>query len=246
MDVKIPFDTNWKHVAISLSGGADSALLAYLICDWAKRNRVEPLTLHCISHTRMWKTRPWQQWDSLRVFNWLQEEFSHIKFVRHTNFIAPELEWGDKGPTLTDEYGKTVSGDNIQQRAFAEHICHYNNVDVYFNAVTRNPRGVEFTGLFTRDVEPTEDNKHLEVMTHMGRLVCHPFRFVEKSWVVKKYIELGIMDLFYRTRSCEGEFDNITYETYTPNQFVPQCMECFLCKERVWALKVNGPIPETL
>jgi len=63
--VNIPFDSSWKNVAISLSGGADSALLAYLICELAKDQDV---TVHIITHVRMWKTRPWQQHDAGSVY----------------------------------------------------------------------------------------------------------------------------------------------------------------------------------
>lgn len=56
--VKIPFNKTWNSVAISVSGGADSALLAHLICSLAPEN----FTVHIISHIRMWKTRPWQSW----------------------------------------------------------------------------------------------------------------------------------------------------------------------------------------
>ena len=31
--VEIFFDSGWKNIAVSLSGGADSTLLAYLLCD---------------------------------------------------------------------------------------------------------------------------------------------------------------------------------------------------------------------
>jgi len=71
----------------------------------------------------------------------------------------------------------------------------------------------------------------------MDKVVSHPFRFVDKAWVVNKYKELGIMDLFNITRSCEGEFENINYKTYTPGQDVPICGHCFWCKEREWAIE---------
>jgi hypothetical protein len=231
--VDIPFDTSWRNIAISLSGGADSALLAYLLCDIAKEHNT---TIHLISHVRMWKTRPWQQHDADRVFNWLVNRFPGTPFVRHRSFIAPELEYGNIGPALTDEYGKSVSGDNIQQRAYAEYICHNHNADAYYNAVTHNPRELRFNGMRERDIERNEENKHLEYMIHMGKVASHPFRFVDKSWVLKHYRQLDIMDLFNTTRSCEGEFENITYETYTPGQYVPVCGKCFWCKEREWAI----------
>jgi hypothetical protein len=169
------------------------------------------------------------------VFNWLQDKFPEIEFKRHTNFISPELEWGDQGPTMVDEYGKLVSGDNIEIRAFAEYVCFHENVNAYYNAVTRNPRNVDFVGMPTRDIDPTDDNQHLSVTMHMGKFALHPFRFVEKDWVVKQYHRLEINELLEITRSCEGEFKHINYTNYIPGQYVPTCNECFWCKERAWA-----------
>lgn len=230
--VELPFDPRWNDVAVSVSGGADSALLAYLICSVNKNS-----TVHIISHTRMWKTRPWQQWDSASVYHWLKRKFPTTRFKRYTNFIAPELEYGNIGPNLTDEYGKQVSGDNIQQRAYAEYVCNTNNVDAYYNGVTRNPRLAQFNGMVERDIEPTSDNEHLRIMKHMNLWAIHPFRFVDKSWVIKQYKRLDIWDLLEITRSCEGEFENINYTNYTPGQYVPTCGECFWCKEREWAIE---------
>ena len=236
--VNIPFDNEWKNVAVSVSGGADSALLAYMICEIAKKQEHD-VTIHIINHVRMWKTRPWQQHDADRVYDWLFQRFYHTTFKRHINFIAPDIEYGNIGPNLTDEYGKKVSGDNIQQRAYAEFICYKYNVDAYYNAVTRNPRLAQFNVMQERDIERNENNKHLEYMIHLNRVASHPFRFVDKSWVLNKYKELDIMELFDITRSCEGEFEGIDYMTYTPGQFVPVCGKCFWCKERNWAIRTN-------
>lgn len=232
--VNIPFDPEWKNVAISVSGGADSALLAYMVCELAKEHDV---TVHIINHIRMWKTRPWQQHDADRVYNWLFQRFYHTTFKRHINFIAPDIEYGNIGPNLTDEYGKKVSGDNIQQRAYAEFICHKYNVDAYYNGVTRNPRLAQFNGMRERDIDCNEDNKHLEYMIHMGRVASHPFRFVDKSWIISQYKKLDIIDLLGVTRSCEGEFSGTDYKTYEYGQYVPVCQECFWCKERAWAIE---------
>jgi len=237
-NVIIPFDTKWKKIAVSLSGGADSALLAFLLC-----NKIDQFSLktevHIISHNRCWKTKPWQQYDSLEIYKWLEKRFINIKFKRHVNFIPPDLEWGDKGATIKDEYNKLVSGDIIELRAFAEYIGYHEKIDAYFNAVTRNPKNVNFKGMTARDIDPTKDNEHLEIMMHMNVYACHPFRFVEKAWVVKQYINLKVKDLFDLTRSCEGVFENINYQTYKPGQYVPVCNNCFWCKEREWAIEQN-------
>lgn len=228
----IPFDSKWDNIAISVSGGADSALLSYMVCRLADKQ-----TVHIINQTRMWKTRPWQQDNFKDVYEYLLDKFPKLTFVLHNNFIAPELEYGSIGPILTDEYGKKVSGDNIQQRAYSEFICHKYKVDAYFNAVTRNPRNKMFDGMIERDIEPTVENEHLRYMIHMGVVVSHPFRFVDKGWVLAKYKELDLMSLFEITRSCEGEFEDIDYTNYTRGMYVPLCNECFWCKERAWAIE---------
>lgn len=234
--LNISFDTKWRNVAIALSGGADSALLAYMICQKATEENYD-IIVHVINHVRCWKTKPWQQHNADVVYNWLFQKFYQITFKRHTNFIAPELEYGNIGPNLTDEYGKQVSGDNIQSRAYAEYICKKHNIDAFYNGVTRNPRLALLNSMDERDIDPTEDNKHLLEMKHMGFMAYHPFRFTDKSKIVKMYNELGIMDLFEITRSCEGEIAGINYTNYIPGQYVPVCGECFWCKERGWAIE---------
>ncbi len=234
--VQIPFDKNWKNIAISVSGGVDSALLAFLLCEITQPYKT---TVHIINHVRCWKSKPWQAHDADQIYNWLVKKFNNIVFVRHINFIAPELEYAVTGPSLTDEYGKDVSGDNIQQRAYAEYICFKHNIDAYYNAVTRNPKGVDLGGMKERDIDPTDDNQHLYIMKHMNKIACHPFRFVDKSWVYAQYKRLNLLDLFNITRSCEGMVDGINYLTYEYGQEVPVCRRCFWCKEREWAIEQN-------
>jgi len=236
--VSIPFDKDWNRIAISLSGGADSALLTYLLCKIASKYNPK-LKIHVISHIRMWKTRPWQEFDSLRVYSYLQNKFSFLFWQRHTNFIAPDIEYGMQGPITVDEYGKKVSGDNAQIRAYSEYICYHNKIDAYYNGVTKTPNSPNFIVMDERNIEKTDENKHLEFMTHMGKVVSHPFRFVTKSWIVKQYHNLKLTELFDLTRSCEGEFKNINYKNYSPYQFVPICGECSWCKEREWAIEQN-------
>lgn len=234
--VSIPFDHKWNKIAISLSGGADSALLTHLLLDIIE-DTFSKTEVHIISHVRMWKTRPWQSYDSLNVYNYFVKKYPKIQFYRHSGFVAPDLEWGDKGPYMYDEYNKWVSGDNIQIRAYSEYICFQNNIEAYYNAVTRNPRNVAFEGMNTRDIELNEENKHLELMTHMGKIVSHPFRFIEKDWIVSQYQKRNLIDLFNITRSCEGEFPNLNFKNYKEGMEIPLCNECFWCKERKWAIE---------
>jgi 7-cyano-7-deazaguanine synthase in queuosine biosynthesis len=229
--MNLHFNENWNSIAVSVSGGADSALLLYLLC-----KKVTFQTVHIINNIRCWKTKPWQQHDAERVIAWFKSRFPNINFQVHQNFVAPDIEYANIGPTIKDEYGKMVSGDNIQIRAYAEFVCTKYNIDAYYNGVTKNPTD-NLNGMSERDIEPNEDNKHLEVMKHMGKLAIHPFRFISKDVIIKMYRGENIQGLFDITRSCEGEFPGLDYTTYKPGQTVPTCGECFWCKEREWAIE---------
>ena len=72
---------------------------------------------------------------------------------------------------------------------------------------------------------------------------CHPFRFVKKDWIVAQYHLYNILDLYYTTRSCEGDINHNPavsdvvkdFTKYTLGMEVPVCNECWWCDERQWA-----------
>jgi hypothetical protein len=234
----IPFNLSWKNIGISVSGGADSALLSFILCKLIDENKTNT-TVHILSNIRGWKTKPWQRYNSLDVYNFLTKKFPNIQFKRHENFIPPDLEWGNIGPTILDEYNKLCSGDIIEIRAFAEYIGYNENFDAYYNAVTKNPTIRFDNEMEKRNIDLNIDTFYLTITKHMDKIVSHPFRFVDKSWIIKQYKFYNILELLKITRSCEGEFSDIDYTNYIPGQYVPTCNECFWCKERNWAILEN-------
>ena len=129
--VIFPLSDQWKRIGISVSGGLDSALMSVLLCSIITQN-LWLTKVHIISNIRCWKTRPWQRQNSLDVYNWLIKSFPNIEFQRHENFIAPDLEWGSKGPNIVDEYGKLKSGNQIELRAHAEYVAHKEKLDAFY------------------------------------------------------------------------------------------------------------------
>ena len=212
----------YKRIGISLSGGADSALLAYLIL------KESDADIYFTTQIRMWKTRPWQRYVAQDVVAWFRKNFpNRIEHIE--GFIPPEME--EPNTTyITDEYGKLKPGNRIILRAHNEWAVHTYKLDAWYAAVTKNPEDVP-GGLPERDegVLPLH-------MTHMGIDICHPFVYTTKDWIVKQYYDNNIEDLLNLTRSCEGEFAELDYTTYTPRQDVPVCGECFWCKEREWGI----------
>jgi hypothetical protein len=214
---------NWKRIGISLSGGADSALLSYLILSQTNAE------IYFTTQIRCWKTRPWQRYIAIEVVEWFRQRFKNpIEHIE--NFIPPEME--EPNTTfITDEYGALKPGNRIILRAHNEWVAHTYNLDAWYAAVNKNP-DIDIPGAL-----PERNEGVLPLyMKHMGVDILHPFVYTSKDWIIKQYYEHNIEDLLNLTRSCEGEFDEIDYLTYTPGQSVPICNECFWCKEREWAI----------
>ena len=215
---------DWKRIGISLSGGADSALLAYLIL------KETDADIYFTTQVRMWKTRPWQRYIAQDVVEWFREHFSN-RIEHIEGFIPPELE-EPASPLIKDEYGVDKPGNRIILRAHNEWVAHTYKLDAWYAAVNKNP-DVDIPGAL---LERNEGVLPLH-MKHMGVDICHPFVYTTKDWIVNQYYKNDIEDLFNITRSCEGEFKDLDYTTYNPKQTVPICNECFWCKEREWAIE---------
>lgn len=221
--VRIPLEKSWKRIGVSLSGGADSALLAYLLLSNSNAE------FYFTTQIRMWKTRPWQRYVAKEVVAWFKEKFNN-KINHLENFVPPEME--EPNTTyITDEYGKSKPGNRIILRAYNEYVAHTYKLDAWYAGVNLNP-SEEFDGaLLDRNIAviPVE-------LEHMGIPVIHPFVNVRKDWIIRQYINQGIGELLEITRSCEGEFSDLNYTNYKLYQPVPTCGECFWCKEREWGI----------
>ena len=222
MDLTV--NPEWQRIGISLSGGADSALLAYLIL------KETDADIYFTTQIRMWKTRPWQRYVAQDVVAWFRNHFTNrIEYIE--GFIPPELE-EPVSPLIKDEYGADKPGNRIILRAHNEWVIHSYKLDAWFAAVNKNP------SIDIPNALPERNEGVLPLhMKHMGVDICHPFVYTTKDWIIKQYYENNIEDLLELTRSCEGEFEGLDYTTYTPGDAVPECKECFWCREREWAIE---------
>jgi hypothetical protein len=224
-------NNKWKQIGISISGGADSALLSYLICLNTDAD------IHFTTQIRCWKSRPWQEYIADQVIDWFKNNFKN-KFYIHKNLIPPELEWGDTGPSIIDEYGKLKSGNQIILRSYNEYIIHKYNLDAAYGGINKNP-SINIDGALK-----DRDQGHIPpYFNYNNTAICHPFVHTKKDWIIKQYYRHNILDLLKLTRSCEGDrhvypeiFKNLDYTNYVAGQHVPECRKCFWCKEREWAI----------
>ena len=224
--MNLTVDKKWKRIGISLSGGADSALLAYLVLSQTDAD------IYFTTQIRLWKTRPWQRYIAQDVVEWFRNRFSN-RIEHIEGFIPPEME-EPHTTYITDEYGKTKPGNRIILRAHNEFIAHTHKLDAWFAGVNKNP-DIDIPGA----LEDRNEGVLPLHIKHMGVDIHHPFVYTTKDWIIKQYYDNNIEDLLNLTRSCEGEFKDLDYTTYTPGQTVPICGECFWCKERNWAINEN-------
>ena len=238
--IKIPVLT--ENVIIRLSGGADSALLLWMICEeWLQHDK--PLTFWPI--TVVHGVRHWQGYHAQLVYDTIQEVFeeSPIKF-------KPLKAWrcddpgGDSGNKNKNNYV------DFQERLADEVVTECGETCQIFNGVTANPPeeiGQKHWGSSKvfgekvwecrekhrdwnlRESKPLIDDDPKRKLIH-----CCPFAHSHKGHVAELYKEYDIEDfLLTLTRSCEG-WD------YMTQGFSETCGECWWCMERDWAFNVHN------
>lgn len=243
----IPIGKHWKNIAVSLSGGADSALLMYVLCKMVSDYGL-PIKLHAITEIRNWDIRPWQQHISLDVFNRIKSLFPNLIDQRYTCYVPPELEHSVSGDIINGN-----SGDQIINGSFDRYATFEYGLDATYSGVTMNPSVTDLgedleTRVRKRDSDASEGLIEQVIRfrddTHSYHL--RPFRYVKKDFVLAEYKILGMWDLFEHTRSCEGDrnmdrpmyrqFDLSNGWRWSKDEHIPECGRCFWCKERNWAL----------
>lgn len=233
-NVAIPFNPNWRKIAVNLSGGADSAVSTYLLCKLIEQNGYAT-KVDVITHVRVWNARPWAGPISKNVFNKLKEYFPNIINQRTQNYIPPELEHGAIGPIIGDS-----SGDMIIVDSFNSYYSYSEKIDAIFNFTTRDPSGVPGLHAPKRNIDIDDVKlKHL-AQNRSYYWFFKPFIVIEKDWIIEQYYKNNILDLLEVTRSCEAdgsETDNLDYTNYTIGQEVRECGKCYWCQEKEWALE---------
>jgi 7-cyano-7-deazaguanine synthase in queuosine biosynthesis len=219
--IEIPTHTPLGHkvdtIGLWISGGADSALLCFLLADHIKQTqlpvKIQPLTIDY--------KKPFQN-IGVAVKNKVIELLdAEDVFLEH---IVYNLE-------TTNNLAKVFHGKNYDN--FKE-----NRFQVLFSGISTNPPK-EVQENFRWGVLPDVEAKRGEtvekttvryfVQEEEGRkyefLEIKPFFNINKKEISKMYRERQLIEtLFPVTRSCEK-----------PGTVTGHCGECWWCEERLWA-----------
>ena len=68
-------DIDVKTVSLKISGGADSAIIAYMLCEYITKERPD---IKIIPITTIHSEKPFQEMYSKRIINWLTNKFGNV------------------------------------------------------------------------------------------------------------------------------------------------------------------------
>jgi 7-cyano-7-deazaguanine synthase in queuosine biosynthesis len=206
IEISIPLDI--KNVGIKLSGGADSAIVCYMLAMHVVKERTD-VSVYAITCNAEGKE---YQVDFARRVMLKINELTGLQFAGHLTATAR---------TDSSEH-YTADQDSLIDTVYTNNI-----VDMHFAGITANPNQDEAPELYINRWEmPSDDRSKLPTKRpkQYGRSYC-PLINIDKRGVAELYCNLGVIDsLFPVTRSCEA---------YTAN-FTKHCGKCWFCKERFW------------
>lgn len=176
----ILFNKPNRNIGIKISGGADSAILAYMVALYVKESRPE-LSVSAI--TAIHPLKPYQGEFSKKVVRKI-EELLDFKFKEHYIKELPN----------TEDYSK-------EQNDFVSELYNKQLIDMHFMGMTLNPPREDVEKFPDPDMPPERYEPDALWENHIS---ARPFRNSHKRSIYDLYVHFGVLDeLFPVTRSCE-------------------------------------------
>lgn len=234
------FNDDWKNIGVKLSGGADSAIIYYAVCNYYKDRsdvNIYPLTLDT-------KFKPWYSEGAKRV----------IKKVTELTGKAPEkhiIKYSNKHKDR-----KTANFYILEQSILQSQAANLYNLDVTYNGLTSNP--IEHDILSSvREYYKDDDKIYNIAEKHIlgrdtnrdlgqniyaqtktvasGALNIRPFVEGDKKLTYEAYKYYDrLHDLYPISYSCETRYQEHKLEEKNNHDW-EHCGYCFFCAERIYA-----------
>jgi len=232
-----------EKVTISLSGGADSASLLFLVAKNFPEIIVYPVTCRD-------QNAPKDADAAVEIVNWIKNYFPNNNiqdiqifdfndktedFVSHEKVDEVIAKYPQFEGMRRTQVSKIIQVDRINWNVMKQHPGA-----VRLDGMTRNPPTSEMKKYNFFDKAERRRDKELPVVEEYRKYkrdeflnIYQAYINVDKKFVAGVYQNNGLMHtLFPLTRSCVGtarQTDNFTRE----------CHQCFWCHERKWAFDLK-------
>ncbi|MDB4348977.1 hypothetical protein OAA64_01485 [bacterium] len=235
------FNDDWKKIGVQLSGGADSAILYYAICNYFKdKSDVEiyPMTLGT-------EFKPWYIEGSKKIIDRVtqltkKEPKKHI------------IRYSDKHKDK-----ETISEYINQQKIMIQETVGKYKLQAVYNGLTTNPEENSMLMSIKKFYE-NNDGKFKVAKAHiLGRdpernssthkyntnliqfnerlQIIRPFVHGDKKLIYDVYKYYDMLEKLYPiTYSCETRHQEHKFETQESHNW-DHCGYCFFCCERIYA-----------
>ena len=209
----LDIDIHDGPIGISLSGGADSSLLFYILMKYSSG----PIHVFSCGNGN---TNYHEPSSAIRVINYCIKKFNRSDVYFHAHWVDAKTIANMLSKELMKPYGLPILYNGFTRPPPKGAIVDYD---------ANSPIAVG--GVDHEKVLPTywtkEDNELIQVIFGLAiggeKPLYTPFINVNKQELAKIYSFLEIEDLYSITRSCES----LTLTT-------GHCGTCWWCKERIW------------
>ena len=209
-NIMIDVPDNLTKIGMKISGGADSAIVLYMLCKYiietGKDCVIVPITVN-------YAGKAFQTQFAAKVLEYIKTNFV-VNIEKHYTDLNYEF---DTYSTVQDSLVKKLYEDKI--------------IDCHFSGITANPPKEVMEMFNTRgpmDSRDREQNKKPQIVGN----TFFPLINIDKQGVKELYEKFGLLDTLYPlTRSCESFTDDFSKHCgeYKDEQDV-----CWFCKERYW------------
>jgi hypothetical protein len=205
---------NSKNVMVKVSGGLDSAIVLYMLCDYITKTKKDISVI--VVTTNDWR-KPYQVKWAAKVRAWMINAFPNINFLPHeTHQLNTGEDYVEGQRTHHNQVREKYSNDGHPVDFTLSGINMRPPSDVVF----LESNGKEHAG-------PTDDRTSVQPIS--GNEWFKPILNMDKKEIAELYEQFDLLDtLFYETRSCEEPSKEITKD------FITHCGECWWCQERKW------------
>lgn len=219
--IKIIYDTEWKNVGISASGGVDSSLTLYLLATEFKEQNLK-IKIQPISYKIYHK--PSQEPYLNNIINKIRN-LTNYEYIKNY-----ELKRLDPIESLGKNKDDSIRKHNLQ--AMKDY-----KLDAWYVADTLNPP-LEIRSKWGNDNQRSKwrDEAKESALLINDVYFIKPVVNLNKADIISAYKKLHITDsLLDKTVSCDESYEGLEIL----NSTLP-CGQCWWCNERRWGLESNG------